>query len=98
MRRLRAGELSGRAGGGILAPMRTLLVALALLGCSDPPTPPAPEAPVESVLDEPPVIEDHPPAPEPPALGDEDLDAMDEPALEAACFAGSSAACDRLGH
>ncbi len=27
-----------------------------------------------------------------------ELDAMDESELEAACFAGHSAACDRLGH
>lgn len=33
-----------------------------------------------------------------PALDDGELDAMDEPALEAACFNGSTAACDRLGH
>jgi len=33
-----------------------------------------------------------------PALGERELDAMDQPALEAACFGGSTAACDRLGH
>ena len=33
-----------------------------------------------------------------PALGERELDAMDAPALEAACFGGSTAACDRLGH
>ena len=34
----------------------------------------------------------------PPALGEAQLDAMEQPELEAACFAGSTAACDRLGH
>ncbi|MFT5353030.1 MAG: hypothetical protein ACI9KE_000227 [Polyangiales bacterium] len=29
---------------------------------------------------------------------DVDVDEMDEHALEAACFAGQQAACDRLGH
>ena len=33
-----------------------------------------------------------------PALGEAELDAMEQPELEAACFAGSTAACDRLGH
>ncbi|MBO6939944.1 MAG: hypothetical protein JJ863_33545 [Deltaproteobacteria bacterium] len=33
-----------------------------------------------------------------PALGEQELDDMDQPALEAACFQGSTAACDRLGH
>ena len=66
-----------------------------LAGCSDPspaeiPAPVQPTAVTPRELVEPPA--------EPPPLTDRDLDAMDEPALEAACFNGSSAACDRLGH
>lgn len=33
-----------------------------------------------------------------PSFSEADLDAMDTPALEAACFEGATAACDRLGH
>lgn len=34
----------------------------------------------------------------PQAYGEAELDAMSEDELEAACFQGSHAACDRLGH
>ena len=54
--------------------------------------------------------DDAPPQDEPPATHDEDdepdevapplgnLDSLDEGDLESACFHGSQAACDRLGH
>lgn len=77
---------------------RSLVTILILAGCSDPSAPTADPAPVQPTVvspEEPPI---EPASVEPPALTDRDLDAMDEPALEAACFAGSSAACDRLGH
>lgn len=35
---------------------------------------------------------------EPPPVSDRALDEMDQSELESACMAGSSAACDRLGH
>ena len=34
----------------------------------------------------------------PPSFTTSELDAMERPELEQACFAGSQAACDRLGH
>jgi hypothetical protein len=85
---------------GGLPTLGALLLTLMLAGCSDPAPavetpvidPPEPAAPPV----EPPPVESSPV--EPPSVTDADLDAMDEPALEAACFAGSSAACDRLGH
>lgn len=82
--------------------MRALFViAMLLAGCSErssPPPAPAPRLVEEPVVEEPveePIPEEQQ---EPPALTDEELEQMDQPALEAACYAGSSAACDRLGH
>lgn len=54
--------------------------------------PAAPEPP-PSVPDEP---ADEPAGP--PSLTDEQLDAMERGDIEAACVAGSTMACDRLGH
>lgn len=69
-----------------------------LVACEDPPTPTAgenppsaqPQADVDGPID--------PDAPPPPPPAPADLDTMDETELEAACFAGDSQACDRLGH
>ena len=82
--------------------MRAALVLALLLSCGpseeEAPAAEAPaEAEAEPELDEEPLIE--PEEEEPlPALGERELDEMDQPALEAACFGGSTAACDRLGH
>lgn len=80
-----------------------LWVALSgiLLGCGTraapapepaPPPAPAPVAEPEAEVDDP------QPEPPPRALSDAELDAMEDSELQAACFAGSTAACDRLGH
>jgi hypothetical protein len=55
----------------------------------------APSGPPEDSADEPPAMDDDPP---PAAIDGAELDAMERSELEAACYAGSSAACDRLGH
>src|SRR5690606_10897165 len=70
---------------------RTLLTMMVLAGCSDPSAAEAP-APVQPTTVSPPDPPREPPPAEAPPLTDRELDAMDEPALEAACFAGSSAA------
>lgn len=87
--------------------MRALLalaIVLASAACGPneaeeaPATQAAPAAPAPAPPEEEPLLEG-PEEDEPlPALGEEELDAMDRPALEAACFGGSTAACDRLGH
>lgn len=81
-----------------------LAFALLLLACG----PAEEEAPAAEPTEAPAEAEPEPEALEPaaepeeeeplPALGEQELDAMDRPALEAACFGGSTAACDRLGH
>lgn len=78
-----------------------LALSLPLAACDEPPpaepTPPpqvapAPEpAPAEEPPDEPDTLVA-------PSYSEAELDAMEPPALEAACFQGSTAACDRLGH
>lgn len=77
-----------------------LLIAFSV-GCGAEPAETAPQesAPAETPQ-EPAQEEDFPEEDEVPLAGEdeEDVDAMDEHALEAACFAGSQAACDRLGH
>lgn len=79
--------------------MRALLILLFLIAC-DPEPEPTPVAP-------PPVPEVEVMEPEPddegeeavtPVYDDAALDEMEERDLEAACFEGSTAACDRLGH
>ena len=77
------------------------LVLSAGVACDEPPPTAAPSAPPDQPsqpqrADEPAdEIEDEaPPAAEAPL----DVDSLDQPALEAACFEGSQAACDRLGH
>lgn len=83
---------------------RTVLAMVMLAACSDPSATeiPSPVQPTtvdsQEELVEPPAEAAAEPTVEPPQLTDRDLDAMDAPALEAACFNGSSAACDRLGH
>ena len=71
-----------------------------LLGCgtraAPAPEPAPPPAPVAEP--EPEVVDDPQPEPPPRTLSDAELDAMEGSELEAACFAGSTAACDRLGH
>ncbi|MDQ3037718.1 MAG: hypothetical protein M3Y87_35320 [Myxococcota bacterium] len=82
----------------------TVLSVTVLSACgprAEEPAPPARDpsavrAPSEEPIDEPMLDEEEMPAP--PSLDDAQLDAMDRPDLEAACYAGSSAACDRLGH
>ena len=79
--------------------MTRWILALALVGCADSSPPVEPPAPVatsaEVAEEEPDEFEEDEPE---PSLSGADLDEMDRPALEAACFAGQSAACDRLGH
>jgi hypothetical protein len=80
-----------------------LTFALLLLACGPseqeaaPATEPAPAAEPEAAPEPEPLAEPEEEQPQ-PALGEAELDAMDRPALEAACFGGSNAACDRLGH
>lgn len=78
------------------------LVALASIGCGGSPpaeAAPAPEpAPIvtaEAERDEEADEELEPPT---TTYDDATLDAMDRQDLETACHAGSTAACDRLGH
>ncbi len=76
------------------------LLPLLLLACDPEPAPEEPVAetpPAVEVPDEPAVVEIEE-EDEAPAYDDAALDAMEERDLEAACFAGSTAACDRLGH
>lgn len=78
-----------------------LLLMAALVGCGaeEPampePPPPEIEAP-EPELE--PELEDEELDETPPSFTTAELDAMERPQLEEACFAGSQAACDRLGH
>ena len=80
------------------------LVALASLGCGGSPPAegtPAPEpAAVATPQAEAEADEEPDEAFEPPSVTYDDatLDAMDRQDLETACHAGSTAACDRLGH
>ncbi|MBX3247364.1 MAG: hypothetical protein KF901_09290 [Myxococcales bacterium] len=76
---------------------------LLLLGCGDAaaPTPSAEPAPPAEAPAPAPVVEE--PAAEAdevllPSVSEAELDAMDTPALETACYEGLTAACDRLGH
>jgi len=89
----------------MLASMRrwwtAFILCAGLLGCGDtqpaparpaPPPPaaaPSPEEPAEE-----PAEEEEPPVEAAPL----DVDRMSRPELEAACFQGSQAACDLLGH
>lgn len=53
------------------------------------PTPPAEAPPEDESGDEEELL---------PSYSEAELDAMDTPALETACYEGVTAACDRLGH
>lgn len=78
------------------------LVAGLLLGCGAEEAAPAPvetvevaePVPEDDLLEE----DDELPDEAPPSYSTEELDAMERPELEQACFTGSQAACDRLGH
>ncbi|MAQ18874.1 MAG: hypothetical protein CMN30_29265 [Sandaracinus sp.] len=79
----------------------TALFVLALACGPDPDPAPSPDPRPEPAAEvEPdPLLEEDGEELEPAAPLDEAaLDAMEEPELEAACFQGSTAACDRLGH
>lgn len=56
---------------------------------------PTPEAVAEDDFPDDPQLEEGDMVPTPTAA---ELESMGRPELEAACFAGSTAACDRLGH
>jgi hypothetical protein len=78
-----------------------LALTIPLAACDDPPAA-APSPPVVEPAPTP-APEETPPPEEPetivaPSYSEAELDAMDPAALEAACFQGSTAACDRLGH
>lgn len=80
--------------------LRLALVG-ALLGCgADEPAPePPPEPEVEEPEQEPePELEEEELDETPPSFTRAELDAMEPAELEQACFYGSQAACDRLGH
>lgn len=85
-----------------IATVLSLMVAV-ITACgprAEEPAPPARDPSAvraEEPADEP-LLDDEEETSQPPSLSDEELDAMDRPELESACYAGSSAACDRLGH
>lgn len=79
-----------------------LALSLPLAACDEPPPAEATPPPQVAPAPEPTPTEEEPPD-EPdtlvaPSYSEAELDAMEPPALEAACFQGSTAACDRLGH
>lgn len=78
------------------APVACLLLALA--GCGELASTAAEAEPTASAIAEPAEAAEReaPTQAAPPSFDDRELDRMDEPALQAACFAGSMAACDRL--
>ncbi len=83
--------------------LRAVVIA-ALLGCGGEPEEAAPvEPPTETPAEAETEIEDEEEELEeeddtPPSFTRAELDAMERPQLEEACYAGSQAACDRLGH
>lgn len=83
-----------------------MLLSMLAFACSEEPTPeataPEPEVAEESPA-EPEVEDELLDEPEPEegpghAYDEAELDRMSEEELEAACFQGAHAACDRLGH
>ncbi|MCB9601772.1 MAG: hypothetical protein H6724_19220 [Sandaracinus sp.] len=86
----------------MLRRMRFFALALFLLtACDEAPAPSAPPAPAPAP--EAPAVEEEAPPPVEdevvaPSYSEAELDAMEAPELESACFQGSTAACDRLGH
>lgn len=85
--------------------LRAVVIA-ALLGCGGEPEEAAPvEPPTETTAEPETEIEEEEEEEEleeeddtPPSFTRAELDAMERPQLEEACYAGSQAACDRLGH
>ncbi len=79
-----------------------VVVIGALLGCGGEPEEAAPVEPPTEAPAEPEELEEvEEPEEEdetPPSFTRAELDAMERPQLEEACYAGSQAACDRLGH
>ncbi len=85
-----------------------LVLAHLAFGCDDEaPADPPGRDPSEPYCSDPPddqPTDDEPAGPDSndqviaPSFSEAELDAMDTPALEAACFEGATAACDRLGH
>jgi hypothetical protein len=78
-------------------------LALGALGCDDPPAatevPTAPATPIVAPEDDEPADDEAlPEEVVAPSFSEAELDAMDQAALESACFQGATAACDRLGH
>jgi hypothetical protein len=79
----------------------TLALTISVAACDDPPAPAPSPPPVVEPAPTPAPEETPPEDPETivaPSYSEAELDAMDPAALEAACFQGSTAACDRLGH
>jgi len=74
-----------------------MCLALALARCGERAAPAVEAEPATSAVVEPGAVELEPPTQgAPPSFDHRALDTMDEPALQAACFIGSMAACDRL--
>jgi hypothetical protein len=80
--------------------MRTLLLAIALASCGPraEPAPAARAAPTPRRAESATAEEPDEPVAAPPTYFDPELDRMTRDELEAACYQGSTAACDRLGH
>lgn len=102
MRRALVARSRGRDALAMLRAVCTLALTISVAACDDPPAPaPSPPPPVVEPAPTPAPEETPPEDPETivaPSYSEAELDAMDPAALEAACFQGSTAACDRLGH
>lgn len=80
--------------------LRLLLLGALACGAEEAAEPAATPTPVEQPEPEPEEEEEIEEEEEatPPSFTRAELDAMERPELEQACFAGSQAACDRMGH